>query len=146
MTAVYSAVPAAGLLEVFRRSDVVGLVAESARRVFRPLFEVEAGAVIGAARHERAERRVACRGGSRPKLLAAQAGGVQARVPKLRQGLFFLSVLEPGRRVGQVLRAVAMEAYVRGVSAWRVGGFAEALGASSGISKVGSVACLRRVG
>lgn len=41
--------------------------------------------------------------------------GSGLRIPKLRTGSFFLSLLEGRRRVDQALFAVAMEAYLHGV-------------------------------
>ncbi|MCL2736032.1 MAG: IS256 family transposase [Propionibacteriaceae bacterium] len=135
MTTTYSALSAADLLDAVRRGDVVDLIAESVRRVFQELIEAEADARIGAARHERTDERVTYRNGSRAKLLTTQAGDVEVRIPKLRRGSFFPSILEPRRRIDQALHAVVMEAYVCGVSTRTVDDLAEALGASSGISK-----------
>jgi len=57
------------------------------------------------------------------------------RIPKLRQGSFFPALLERRRRVDQALFAVAMEAYVHGVSTRKVDDLVKALGAGTGISK-----------
>jgi hypothetical protein len=68
-------------------------------------------------------------------LLATKAGDVELRIPKLRKGSFFPSILEPRRRVDQALYAVVMEAYVQGISTRSVDDLVVALGADSGISK-----------
>lgn len=68
-------------------------------------------AVIGAAPFERAEGRVAQRNRHRPRTLTATAGDLDLRIPKLRTGSFFPSLLERRRRVDQALFAVVMEAY-----------------------------------
>jgi transposase-like protein len=57
------------------------------------------------------------------------------RIPKLRAGSFFPSLLERRRRVDQALFAVVMEAYLRGVSTRKADDLAKALGADTGISK-----------
>jgi Transposase, Mutator family len=57
------------------------------------------------------------------------------RIPKLRAGSFFPSLLERRRRVDQTLFAVVMEAYLHGVSTRKVDDLVCALGADSGISK-----------
>ena len=57
------------------------------------------------------------------------------RIPKLRQGSFFPSLLERRRRVDQALFAVVMEAYLHGVSTRKVDDLVKALGADTGISK-----------
>ena len=99
------------------------------------LIEVEATEQIGADRYERTESRVTERNGTRPRLLTTQAGDIELRIPKLRKGSFFPSILEPRRRIDQALYAVVMEAYVNGVSTRAVDDLVEALGVDSGISK-----------
>ena len=111
------------------------MVRESVRTVLQELVEFEAAGVIGAGLYERTEERLTERNGTRLKLLAAKAGDVQVRIPKLRKGSFFPSILEPRRRIDQALYAVVMEAYVHGVSTRSVDDLVVALGADSGISK-----------
>ena len=67
--------------------------------------------------------------------MATQAGDVELKIPKLRKGSFFPSILEPRRRIDQALYAVVMEAYVNGVSTRSVDDLVAALGVDSGISK-----------
>src|SRR5262245_25659366 len=123
------------LLDAFRAGEGVELIRDSVQLVLQELIELEAGEAIGAARYERADTRVTGRNGSRPRLLTTQAGDVGLRIPKLRKGSFFPSILEPRRRIDQALYAVVMEAYVHGVSTRSVDDLVEALGASSGIKK-----------
>ena len=99
------------------------------------LIEVEAAERVGAERYERSDTRTTERNGSRPRLLATQAGDVELKIPKLRKGSFFPSILEPRRRIDQALYAVVMEAYVNGVSTRSVDDLVAALGVESGISK-----------
>jgi putative transposase len=126
---------ASELLEAFRAGEGVDLVRESVRLVMQELIETEASERIGADRYERTETRITDRNGSRPRLLATQAGDVQLRIPKLRKGSFFPVILEPRRRIDQALYAVVMEAYVNGVSTRAVDDLVTALGIDSGISK-----------
>jgi putative transposase len=123
------------VLEAFRSGDGLDLIRESVRLVMQELIEAEATERIGAARYERAESRTTERNGSRPRLLATQAGDVELTIPKLRKGSFFPSILEPRRRIDQALYAVVMEAYVQGVSTRAVDDLVTALGIDSGISK-----------
>lgn len=123
------------LLEAFRTGDGVDMIRESVRTVLQELVEHEAAGVIGAQRYERTQDRVTERNGTRPKLLTTKAGDVQLRIPKLRKGSFFPSILEPRRRIDQALYAVVMEAYVHGVSTRSVDDLVGALGVESGISK-----------
>jgi putative transposase len=92
----------------------VDLIRESVRMVLQELIETEASDVIGAARYERTDSRVNQRNGSRPRILATQAGDIDLWIPKLRKGSFFPLTLEPRRRIDQALYAVVMEAYVAG--------------------------------
>jgi putative transposase len=123
------------VLEAFRSGDGLDLIRESVRLVMQELIEAEATERIGAARYERTESRTTERNGSRPRLLATQAGDVELTIPKLRKGSFFPSILEPRRRIDQALYAVVMEAYVQGVSTRAVDDLVTALGIDSGISK-----------
>jgi putative transposase len=85
------------LLEMCRAGDALDLIRESVRPVLQELIEAEAANVIGARRYERTESRQTERNGHRARLLAAQAGGVELKIPKLRVGSFFPSLLEPRR-------------------------------------------------
>ena len=58
-----------------------------------------------------------------------RAGGVELRIPKLRTGSYFPSVLEPRRMAEKALTAVIQEAYIQGIY-----DLVKALG-MSGISK-----------
>ena len=123
------------LLDAFRAGEGVDLVRDAVRLVMQELIEVEATEQIGAARYERSEARITERNGSRPRLLATQAGDIELKIPKLRKGSFFPSILEPRRRIDQALYAVVMESYVNGVSTRAVDDLVAALGVDSGISK-----------
>jgi transposase-like protein len=123
------------LLDAFRAGDGVDLIRDAVTMVLQELIEVEATEQIGAARYQRADCRTTDRNGHRPRLLTTQAGDIELRIPKLRKGSFFPSILEPRRRIDQALYAVVMEAYVNGVSTRAVDDLVEALGATSGIKK-----------
>jgi putative transposase len=123
------------LLDAFRAGEGVDLVRDAVRLVMQELIETEATEQIGAARYERVGSRATERNGSRPRLVATQAGDIELRIPKLRKGSFFPSILEPRRRIDQALYAVVIEAYVNGVSTRSVDDLVAALGVESGISK-----------
>ena len=126
---------ASELLEAFRAGEGVDLIRESVRLVMQELIETEATERIGADRYERTGTRATDRNGSRPRLVATQAGDVELRIPKLRKGSFFPAIFAPRRRIDQALYAVVMEAYVNGVSTRAVDDLVAALGVESGISK-----------
>ena len=123
------------LLDAFRAGEGVDLVRDAVRLVMQELIETEATEQIGAARYERADTRITDRNGSRQRLVATQDGDIELRIPKLRKGSFFPSILEPRRRIDQALYAVVIEAYVNGVSTRSVDDLVAALGVDSGISK-----------
>ena len=107
---------ASELLEAFRAGEGVDLIRESVRLVMQDLIEVDVAEQIGAGRYQRSDARTTHRNGSRPKVIATQAGDVELAIPKLRQGSFFPVILERRRRIDQALYAVVMEAWVNGVS------------------------------
>ena len=126
---------ASELLEAFRAGEGVDLIRESVRLVMQELIETETTQQIGAGRYERSEARTTERNGSRAKVISTQAGDVELKIPKLRQGSFFPVILERRRRIDQALYAVVMEAYVQGVSTRAVDDLVAALGIDAGISK-----------
>jgi putative transposase len=123
------------VLDALRAAEVGDRVRQAAETIYQALIEAELTAVIGAAPYERAETRLAQRNGHRPRTLTTPAGDLELRIPKLRSGSFFPSLLERRRRVDQALFAVVMEAYLHGVSTRKVDDLVKALGADSGISK-----------
>ncbi|WP_242498321.1 IS256 family transposase, partial [Nocardioides glacieisoli] len=128
----------AALLEVLEAMQAAGVedrVRTAAQTIYQALIDAELTAVIGAGPWERTDQRTALRNGSRPRTLTTTAGDLELRIPKLRAGTFFPSLLERRRRVDQALFAVIMEAYLHGVSTRKVDDLVKALGADSGISK-----------
>jgi putative transposase len=123
------------LLDAIRAGGDIDVIRKGVELVLQALIDTEATEVIGAERYERAEGRSNWRNGNRDRLLATKAGDVELKIPKLRRGSFFPSILERRRRIDRALFAVVMEAYVHGVSTRKVDDLVAALGATSGISK-----------
>src|SRR6187397_75814 len=123
------------ILDAIKEADVADRVREAAETMYQALIDTEVSAAIGAALHERTEHRTNLRNGHRTRTLSTTAGDLELRIPKLRTGSFFPSLLERRRRVDQALFAVVMEAYLHGVSTRKVDDLVKALGADSGISK-----------
>jgi putative transposase len=123
------------LLGELHATEVTDRVRVATEKLYQELIDAEAAAVIGAAPFERTTERVTHRNGTRPKTITTTAGQLDLRIPKLRSGSFFPSLLERRRRVDQALFAVVMEAYVHGVSTRKVDDLVRALGADTGISK-----------
>jgi transposase-like protein len=103
------------------RESVAWMVAE--------LMEAEVAAQVGAELGERAPgERTTQRNGYRPRRWDTRVGEIELAIPKLRQGSYFPSVLEPRKRSEQALVAVVQEAYVNGVSTRKVDRLVEQLG------------------
>ena len=123
------------LLEALKGAGVDDRIRLAAQGMYQALIDAEAEGVIGAGFWERTEGRTAVRNGSRQRLLSTTAGDLELRIPKLRTGSFFPSLLERRRRIDLALFAVVMEAYLHGVSTRKVDDLVKALGADTGISK-----------
>ncbi len=115
-------------------SDDVDFLREGVRASAQALMEAEVTRHVGASRYERTAERTRERNGSRERRWDTRVGSISLRVPRVRDGSYFPSLLEPRRRAERALAAVVQEAYVQGVSTRRVDELVQALGLS-GISK-----------
>src|SRR5215469_6498789 len=115
------------LAEVLRKAGVEQ--ADFLREGVRVLAEH-----LGAERHERTADRTGYRNGYRERPWDTRVGAIELKVPRVRDGSFFPSLLEPRRRAERALVAVVQEAYLQGVSTRRVDDLVQALG-MQGISK-----------
>jgi putative transposase len=111
------------------------LFRELMQHALQELIDTELTEAIGAAPHQRTDTRSNRRNGARTRMLSTPAGDVELRIPKVREGSFFPSLLEPRRRVDRALWAVIMTAYVTGTSTRKVDSLVKALGVDTGISK-----------
>jgi len=97
------------------------VIREAVKAVAAELMELEVSELIGAERGERRpEDRATHRNGYRARRWDTRAGEIELQIPKIRQGSYFPSILEPRRRSEQALLAVVQQAYVCGVSTRRV--------------------------
>src|SRR5215469_15695855 len=101
---------------------------EAVRVMSAMLMEIEVKQQIGAGRHERAGERTTYRNGYRDREWQTRVGEVSLKIPKLREGSYFPSLLEPRRQAEQALLSVIQQAYIQGVSTRRVDEFGKALG------------------
>ena len=112
----------------------VDFLREAVRTLSQMLMELEVMQETGAGKHERTPERKKHRNGYRPRLWETRVGEIDLRIPKVRQGSYFPSLLEPRRRAEKALLAVVQQAYVEGVSTRRVDDLLRALGLT-GIDK-----------
>jgi putative transposase len=108
------------VLEVLKTAEVDDRIRQAAETVYQALIEAELTSVIGAYPDQRTETRTAQRNGHRQRTIATTAGDLELKIPRLRTGSFFPSLLERRRRVDQSLFAVIMEAYLHGTSTRKV--------------------------
>jgi putative transposase len=124
------------LAELLRKTELedADFLREGVRVLAQAAMELEVGQHVGAERYKRSPDRRGERNGYRDRQWDTRAGTVDLRVPRVRDGSFFPSLLEPRRRAERALVAVVQEAYVHGVSTRRVDDLVQALG-MTGISK-----------
>ncbi len=91
-------------------------------------MEAEVSAQVGAAHGEPSLERTTHRNGYRERAWRTRAGEIELAIPRLRQGSYFPSFLEPRKRSERALVAVVQEAYVSGVSTRKVDRLVEQLG------------------
>jgi putative transposase len=123
------------LTDVLRTADGGHVMRLMLSAMLQALVDAEATAHIGADPYEHTPTRTTQRNGTREKTVSTTAGDLMVKIPKLRAGSFFPSLLAPRRRIDVALYAVVMEAYVHGVSTRKVDDLVAALGVDTGISK-----------
>ena len=104
------------------------------RVLMQAVMEAEVLSKTGAERGERSPDRLTHRNGYRARPWDTRVGTLALQIPKVREGSYFPSLLEPRRRSERALLAVIQQAYVEGVSTRRVEDLIQALGCD-GISK-----------
>ena len=107
---------------------------EGIRVLSEALMEAEVSEQIGAERYERNGERQTYRNGYREREWQTRVGEIALRIPRLREGNYFPSFLEPRRRAERALLAVVQQAYIEGVSTRKVDDLVQSLGLS-GIDK-----------
>jgi putative transposase len=122
--------------ELLRKAEAgdAEFLREGVRALAQALMELELTQQVGAERYERALTRTGQRNGYREREWDTRVGTIELQVPRVRDGSFFPSLLEPRKRAERALVAVVQEAYVQGVSTRRVDDLVQALG-MTGISK-----------
>src|SRR5438874_7034205 len=133
------------ILEVVRevlRDEHADVIRESVRAVAQELMQAEVSELIGAQHGERSEDRATHRNGYRARRWDTRAGEVELQIPKIRQGSYFPSFLQPRKRSEQALVSVVQQAYVCGVSTRRVDQLVESLGLRISRSEVSRISGL----
>ena len=124
------------LTELLRKAEVgdEDFLKEGVRVLAQALMELELTQRLGAERYARTAERTGQRNGFRERQWDTRVGTIELQVPRVRDGGFIPTLLEPRTRAERALVAVVQEAYVQGVSTRRVDDLVQALGLH-GISK-----------
>ena len=120
MTAAKSNV---SLLEILRQMGMdrdADFLRDGAQLLSQRLIELEATERIGADRYERTPERCTSRNGYRDRTWETRVGKLELRIPKVREGAFFPSFLEPRKMAEKAILSVVQEACVHGVSTHKV--------------------------
>jgi len=125
------------LLELLRKRGMDGdvdFLREALQVLVEGIMDAEVSSQIGAQHGERNPERLTHRNGYRSRDWDTRVGTMELRIPKIREGSYFPSLLEPRRRSEKALLSVVQQAYVEGVSTRRVDDLIKSLGCD-GISK-----------
>jgi len=126
------------LIETLRKTTAgedTDILREGIRVLAEAIMDAEVSELTGLAKGERdPEHRLTHRNGYRERRWDTRVGTIPLAIPRVRDGSYFPSLLEPRRRAERALLAVVQEAYLAGVSTRRVDDLVRALGIE-GISK-----------
>jgi putative transposase len=125
------------LTELLRKSSTEGdvdFLRKGVKMLAEAVMELEVKQKTGAELHERSPSRSTYRNGYRERMWDTRVGSVALGIPRLRDGSYFPSLLEPRRRAERALLSVVQEAYVLGVSTRKVEALVQTLGLN-GVSR-----------
>jgi transposase-like protein len=97
---------AAQLADKLLQDEHADVLLESVAWMARELMEADVSAKVGAELGERSLERSTHRNGYRTRQWDTRVGSLELAIPKLRQGSYLPSFLEPRRRAEQALVAV----------------------------------------
>jgi transposase-like protein len=109
-------------------TEDIDFLRKASEFMYQQLIDLEAEEVIGAGRYERTPKRQTHRNGTRERQLETRVGEMTVKIPKLRQGSYFPSILEPRKRSEEALLAVIQEAYILGVSTRKMDKLVQSMG------------------
>ena len=106
-----------------------GVLLQTLVTALTSVMEGEASALCGAEYGERSDERSNVRNGYRDRVFETRLGTAELKIPKLREGSYLPSFLDPRRRWEQAFVSVVSEAYVLGVSTRKVDELIKSMGA-----------------
>ena len=115
-------------------ADLPNAMRKTVETMMEQHMEHEVSEQIGALHQERSVDRATHRNGYRQRSLETQLGKLNIRIPRLREGSYYPSFLEPRCRLHASLCEIVMEAYQQGISTRKIDDLAQVLGIE-GLSK-----------
>jgi hypothetical protein len=117
------------LMELLRKVDGgdIDFLREGVGVLAQALMDAEVSAQIGAEHGQRTPTRATHRNGYRARDWDTRVGTIDLQIPRVREGSYLPSFLEPRRRAERALAAVVAQCYVEGVSTRRVEDIAQAM-------------------
>jgi len=116
-------------------NDFLGDPSDALRHLFRQALrgamDMEFEQQVGAPRYERGEERLDQRNGTRSRRFDTRMGTIELEVPRLRNGTYFPSFLEPNTRSERAIIGLVQEAIISGVSTRKIQKLAAELGITS---------------
>lgn len=109
---------------------------QAVEKLYNMLMNLEVEERTGASRYERVSTRITSRNGTRNRPLETTVGKIDLAIPKLRNGSYMPSFIEPRRMTDKALVNVIQEAYINGVSTRKVDNLVESMGLNIDKSKV----------
>jgi putative transposase len=117
------------LMELLRKVDGgdIDFLREGVGVLAQAPMDAEVSAQIGAEHGQRTPTRATHRNGYRARDWDTRVGTIDLQIPRVREGSYPPSFLEPRRRAERALAAVVAQCYVEGVSTRRVEDIAQAM-------------------
>ena len=102
--------------ETYSSDSYTDFMTEGIKILAETLMEVEVREKVGVYPYQRSPHRRTYRNGYREKLWCTHLGNIILRIPKLRNGSYFPSFLEPDLQAEHALLSVVQEVYAYGVN------------------------------
>jgi transposase-like protein len=102
--------------EAYNSDRYVAFMTEGMKVLAETLMEVEVREKVGVHPYQRSPHRRTYRNGYREKLWCTHLGDIVLRIPKLRNGSYFPSFMEPNMQTEHALLSLVQEVYSYGVS------------------------------